>query len=191
MSHRIFYFHVPVAWVALYGPIFSLLAAIVYLITRNEKWDLYSFVFNKISILFAAGVLFSGPIWAYSAWGEAWDRTDARLQSFLILVLSLLVYFLVRSLIVDETKKYLYSAFLTILVSFNSVLTWGAIRWMENPGNHPGSVLGKGGMDPDMKTAFWAGVLAYHIFFLLLFRLGLKNEFLWREINLVKSESGS
>lgn len=50
-------------------------------------------------------------------------------------------------------------------------MTWGAIRWVENPGNHPESVLGKGGMDPDMKAAFWAGVLGYHLLFLVLYRL--------------------
>ena len=171
LSHRIFYFHVPVAWVSLYAPILSCFFSILYLCSKKEIFDTFSFTSNKISLIFAIAVLFSGPIWAKSAWGTFWDWTDARLQSFFILFISLLVYFIVRELIIQINKKYLFSAFLSIFCSLNAVISWGAIRWIENPGNHPGSVLGKGGMDSDMRLAFWLGVFAYHILFLVLFRL--------------------
>ncbi|TGK12317.1 ABC transporter permease [Leptospira fletcheri] len=171
VSHRIFYFHVPVAWVALYGPVISSVCAVIYLWKKAPIWDTLSLSANKISLLFAAGVLFSGPIWAYSAWGTPWDFTDARLQSFFVLVLSLVAYFLLRGLVLDPGKKRIFSAFLSLICTANAIMTWGAIRWVENPGNHPESVLGKGGMDPDMKSAFWAGVLGYHVLFLVLYRL--------------------
>ncbi|PJZ69108.1 ABC transporter permease [Leptospira perolatii] len=171
ISHRIFYFHVPVAWVALYGPMISSICAMIYLWKGDRVWDTLSFSANKISLLFAVGVLFSGPIWAYYAWGTPWDFTDARLQSFFVLVLSLISYFLLRNLVVQPNKKYVFSAFLSILCMVNAVLTWGAIRWVENPGNHPESVLGKGGMDPDMRISFWSGVLGYHLLFLVLYRM--------------------
>ena len=144
LSHRIFYFHVSVAWVALYAPAFASIFGIIYIIKREPNWDTLSYSMSKLALIFSILVLFSGPIWAYSAWGTAWDWSDARLQSFFILVVSL-------------------------LCALNAVLTWGAIRWVENPGNHPGSVLGKGGMDKDMKETFWINVLAYHILFLVLF----------------------
>ncbi|TGK34596.1 ABC transporter permease [Leptospira gomenensis] len=169
-AHRIFYFHVPVAWVALYGPLFSLCFAVIYLIKKEPKWDLLSLSANQVSILFATGVIFSGRIWAYSAWGVAWDKTDARLQSFTVLFISLIAYFVFRVLITDASKKKIFSAFLSILCAVNAVITWGAIRWMDNPGNHPESILGKGGMDSDIRISFWLGVLAYHILFLVLFR---------------------
>ncbi|TGK35746.1 cytochrome c biogenesis protein CcsA [Leptospira andrefontaineae] len=171
ISHRIFYFHVPVAWVALYGPGISSICAVAYLVTKNRTWDTLSLSANKISLLFAIGVLFSGPIWAYLAWGTPWDTTDARLNSFFVLVLSLVAYFLLRFLVLDQTKKYIFSAFLSLFCSVNAVLTWGAIRWMDNPGNHPSSVLGKKGMDPDMRISFWFGILAYHLLFLILYRI--------------------
>ncbi|EQA45486.1 cytochrome c assembly protein [Leptospira broomii serovar Hurstbridge str. 5399] len=171
VSHRIFYFHVPVAWVALYGPVISSFCAVVYLWKKEQIWDTLSVSANKISLLFAVGVLFSGPIWAYSAWGTPWDFTDARLQSFFVLVLSLVAYFLLRGLVLDSSKKYVFSSFLSLICTANAIMTWGAIRWVENPGNHPESVLGKGGMDPDMRAAFWAGVLGYHLLFLVLYRL--------------------
>lgn len=169
LAHRIFYFHVGVAWVALYAPIFSLIFGLLYLWKKDLSYDLISYTMTQLALLFAIAVLFSGPIWAYSAWGVAWDRTDARLNSFLVLFISLLSYFLLRSLISDPQKKARVSSIMTLFSSLNAILTWGAIRWIENPGNHPGSVLGKGGMDADMKLTFWVNILAYHLLFLILF----------------------
>lgn len=169
LAHRIFYFHVPVAWVALYAPLFSTAFGILFLFTKDLKYDILSVSMNILALFFGIGVLFSGPIWAYSAWGTLWDWTDSRLQAFFVLVISLLAYFLMRSFIIEPYKRARLSSFLSILCSINAVLTWGAIRWMDNPGNHPGSVLGKSGMDSDMRISFWLSVFAYHILFLNLF----------------------
>ncbi|MCB1178904.1 MAG: cytochrome c biogenesis protein CcsA [Leptospiraceae bacterium] len=168
-AHRIFYFHVSVAWVALYAPFFASLFGIFYLWKRDLKFDLLSYSMSKLSLIFAICVLFSGPIWANSAWGVLWDETDARLQSFLILIVSLLSYFVLRFLNSNIQKRAMVSSFMTLFCSINSILTWGAIRWIDNPGNHPGSVLGKSGMDKDMKETFWINIIAYHLLFLLLF----------------------
>ncbi len=190
LSHRIFYFHVPVAWVALYGPILASFFSIGYLISKKSIWDNLAFCSNQISFLFALGVLFSGPIWAYSAWGVPWDRTDARLQSFFILCLSLVSYFVFRFLILDPKKKCILSAYLSLLCAISSILTWGAIRWIENPGNHPGSVLGKGGMDGDMRSTFWFSILAFHFLFLLLFVLTYRTQKILSLRDIVREERG-
>ncbi len=190
LSHRIFYFHVPVAWVALYGPILASFFSVIFLISKKSLWDDLAFTSNQISFLFAIGVLFSGPIWAFSAWGVPWDRTDARLQSFFILCLSLLSYFVFRFLILDLKKKAIISSYLSILCALSSVLTWGAIRWIENPGNHPGSVLGKGGMDPDMKITFWFSIFAFHLLFLILFLLTYRTQKILSIRDRIRTEKG-
>ncbi len=189
LSHRIFYFHVPVAWVALYGPLFSAIFSILYLWKKDMVFDTLSFSLNQISLLFAIGVLFSGPIWALSAWGVAWDETDARLQSFFVLCLTLVAYFVFRFVIPSRTKRASLSSFLSILCALTAVMTWGAIRWIENPGNHPGSVLGKGGMEPIMKQAFWLGVIAYHLLFLGILYLLVRFQFLLAKTEQFKFEN--
>lgn len=176
LAHRIFYFHVSVAWVALYSPILSSFFGILYLFSKKQVFDTLGFSMNKMAMLFSLFVLISGPIWAGSAWGTYWDWSDARLQSFFVLLLCLFAYFIFRSQYRDYHKRSLYSAVLSIFCALNSLLTWGAIRWIDNPGNHPGSVLGKGGMDPDMKTAFWINILSYHFLFFLLFILVYRND---------------
>ena len=188
MFHRIFYFHVSVVWVVFYAPAFSSFFGIFYIIRKETNWDTLSYSMSKLSLIFSVMVLFSGPIWAYSAWGTPWDWTDARLQSFFILVVSLLSYFVFRSLITDLNKKAMYSSFLSVLCALNALLTWGAIRWVENPGNHPGSVLGKGGMDRDMKETFWINVLAYHILFLVLFLVIYRKDKLDAKLVQVREE---
>lgn len=190
ISHRIFYFHVPVAWVALYGPILASFFSVIFLITKKSVWDDLAFTSNQISFLFAIGVLFSGPIWAFSAWGVPWDRTDARLQSFFILCLSLVSYFVFRFLILDLKKKAIISSYLSLLCALSSVLTWGAIRWIENPGNHPGSVLGKGGMDSDMKITFWFSIFAFHLLFLILFLLTYRTQKILSIRDRLRTEKG-
>lgn len=174
MSHRIFYFHVPVAWIALYGPILSSFFSILFLWKKEYVFDSLAFSANQLALVFSIGVLFSGPIWAYSAWGVPWDRTDARLQSFFILCVSLVTYFIFRYLIDNVRKKAIISAYLSLLCAVSSILTWGAIRWIENPGNHPGSVLGKGGMDSDMRLSFWISVFSFHFLFLVFFILAYR-----------------
>lgn len=171
MSHRIFYFHVSVAWVSLYAPIFSAFFGLLYLIKKENKWDTLSYTSNIVAFLFSICVLFSGPIWAKSAWGIPWDWSDARLQSFFVLVISLIAYFITRGLIQGIEIKSRISSFLSVLCALTALLTWGAIRWIDNPGNHPESVLGKGGMDDDMRMVFWFSIFSYHVLFLLVFTL--------------------
>ena len=53
LSHRIFYFHVSVAWVALYAPAFSSLFGILYIIRKETNWDTLSYSMSKLSLIFS------------------------------------------------------------------------------------------------------------------------------------------
>jgi len=176
LSHRIFYFHVPVAWAALYAPLFASIFGILFLYTKDLKYDTLSNSMSKLALFFAVLVIYSGRTWAKSAWGVPWDWSDARLQSFFMLFINLLSYFVIRYLIEDIQKKGKISSILAIASSINALITWEAIRLIDNPGNHPGSVLGKGGMDSDMRLTFWLSVIAYHLLFLLLFLLIYRHD---------------
>ncbi|MDX1960247.1 MAG: cytochrome c biogenesis protein CcsA [Leptospiraceae bacterium] len=189
LSHRIFYFHVPVAWAALYAPIFASIFGILFLYKKDLKYDTLSYSMSKLALFFAVLVIYSGRTWAKSAWGVPWDWSDARLQSFFMLFINLISYLVVRSLIQDINKKAKVSSILAIASSINSVITWEAIRLIDNPGNHPSSVLGKGGMDPDMRITFWISVIAYHILFLVLFLIIYRYDKTKEYVERLKSNS--
>src|ERR671918_1010389 len=94
---RIFYFHVPSAWVAYLGFAITFIASIAYLRTGARRWDLLGHSAAELGVLFGILVLITGPIWARPVWGTWW-QWDARLTSTLVLWLTYAGYLLLRSL---------------------------------------------------------------------------------------------
>ncbi|MBE7440065.1 MAG: cytochrome c biogenesis protein CcsA [Spirochaetales bacterium] len=179
VAHRIFYLHVPLAWVALYAPLLAALSGILYLVRRRAVFDIISLSATRISLVFSITVVISGALWARVEWGTYWNPLDSRLNSFLVLFLILVGYFLLRGMIDAEERRATVGALIAIFSALASVLTWFAIRLVE-PDTHPQSVLGS--MAPDIRFTFWMGVLAYHLFFFaLLYRLYL-HEIITRKL---------
>lgn len=176
-AHRIFYIHVPTAWVALYAPIFSAVAGLLYLFRRDEVFDVWSLVNARLALGFSIAVLISGPIWANIEWGTPWNWKDARLVSFFILGLALGGYFLVRTLTENPSNQAVYGAVMAVLSALAAGLTWFSIRWIT-PDTHPTSVMGT--MSPKIRVTFWLSVLGFHMLFWIFLRLGLRQETMGR-----------
>ena len=172
-AHRIFYIHVPVAWVSMYSPIIASVAGMMYFITKKSFYDRIVVTSMKIAFIFALGVVITGPLWASTEWGTFWNWKDPRLMSFFILILTISSFFVVRNFTDDLQKKYMYSAIMAILATFASVFTWFSIRILT-PDTHPGPVLHT--MSPEIKRTFWLSVLGYHFFFLVMFYLTYQYE---------------
>jgi heme exporter protein C len=176
-AQRIFYLHVPLAWVALYAPFFSALSGLLYIFRRDERFDVWSLANARLAFLFALGALVSGMLWGSIEWGTYWRWSDARLMSFFVLLLTLAGYFLVRWYTEDPRKQAIYSAVMALLASLAALLTWFAIRVIE-PDLHPPPLLNK--MSPKIGQTFWISVLGYHLFFWVLVRLSVRQEYFRR-----------
>ena len=61
---RIFYFHVPLAWVAFLAFTVVFVCSLAYLKTRAMKWDRVARSSAEIGIVFTSLVLITGPILA-------------------------------------------------------------------------------------------------------------------------------
>lgn len=188
IAHRIFYFHVPTAWVALYAPLLSAVCALLYLYTRRELYDIWSLASARIAYLFSIAVLLSGPLWAITEWGTYWNWKDARLISFFILVLALSSYFLLSYLSQDVERERTIRALLSILAAVAAGLTWFAIRWIE-PDTHPPAVLDK--LGPRIRQSFWLAVLVWHFIFWSFLRLAIRHESLRRNYNYIQAAERS
>ena len=57
---RIFYIHVPAAWVAFLAFGLVMLASIAYLATRKRRWDIYAHACAEVGFLFCSMVEASG-----------------------------------------------------------------------------------------------------------------------------------
>src|SRR5437867_13249370 len=69
---RLFYFHVPSAFMTflLVGVAFA--CSLLYLITRRRGFDRVTAASTEIGMVFCTIVLVTGPIWAKPEWGRAW-----------------------------------------------------------------------------------------------------------------------
>ncbi len=100
---RIFYFHVPLAWVAFLAFFVVFIMSILYLWKRNERWDFWAYSSAEVGMVFTTMVLITGPIWAKPAWG-VWWAWDMRLTTTLVLWLIYAAYFAVRSFAAEEER---------------------------------------------------------------------------------------
>ncbi len=114
-AQKIFYIHVPSAFIALYVA-FGLLAVAsgLYLWLRDPRLDRMAESAAEVGLVFMTAVLVTGPIWGKPIWGTWWTW-DARLTSTLFLWFIVLGYLLLRNAIDDAATRATYSAVLGIL----------------------------------------------------------------------------
>ncbi len=91
---KIFYFHVPLAWIMMLFALVAGIAALVQLLRQGRSAHALATASAEMVVLAGLGVLLSGPIWAHASWGRAWDW-DPRLVSTALLWLVFAAYMLV------------------------------------------------------------------------------------------------
>lgn len=111
---RIFFFHVPVAWVTVLAFLFAMINSILYLSKKDPVYDTQAAVASQLGFLFAILATVSGAIFAKSAWGSYWNW-DPRETSVFILLLIYGAYLALRSAIGAEDRKANLSAVYSIL----------------------------------------------------------------------------
>ena len=85
-AQKIFYVHVPSAWVGFLSYFIVMVSGIMYFIKGDEHWDIVGLAAAEIGPLFISLVLITGPIWATPIWGQPWIW-EARLTTSLVLFL--------------------------------------------------------------------------------------------------------
>ncbi|KAB2880319.1 cytochrome C assembly protein [bacterium] len=174
---RIFYFHVPAAWVAFlaFGIVFA--ASIAYLVSRNDHWDLIAAISAELGLVFCSIMLITGPIWAKPVWG-IWWTWDPRLTLALVLWLIYVAYVMLRIYIDDEGKRARLSAVVGIIGFLDVPLVYMSIRWWRT--QHPAAVMGggeKSGLAPEMMLTFVICLVTFTalFFYLLQKRYGIEK----------------
>ena len=92
---KIFYFHVPTAWLLMLSTLVAGGASLRYLFRGSARADAWALANAEIGVLFGLCALVSGPLWGRVAWGKFWTW-DARQTTTLLLELLLLAYLLAR-----------------------------------------------------------------------------------------------
>jgi heme exporter protein C len=100
---RIFYFHVPCAWVAFAAFVLVAISGAFHLWLDQQVWDDLAYAAAEVGMLFCTLVLVTGSIWAKPIWG-AWWTWDSRLTTTLVLWLLYAGYLTLR-VIADELPQ--------------------------------------------------------------------------------------
>src|SRR5215213_380884 len=125
---KIFYVHVPLAIVSLFGFVAGGIMAIKQLRTRSAEWDMRSYVAIHLSLIFATGALITGSIWAKASWGHWWTWDEPLLVSFLIIFLLYCCYQPLRFSIEDPEKQARYASVFAIAAGAFVPINFAAVR---------------------------------------------------------------
>jgi len=128
-AQKIFYVHVPSAWIGFLSYFIVMISGFMYLSSRDNKWDNIGLAASEIGTFFMALVLITGPIWATPIWGQPWVW-EPRLVTTLILFLIYIGYFMIRSYggYIERMKRNAAAlgivAFINVPIIFLSVQFW-------------------------------------------------------------------
>jgi heme exporter protein C len=174
---RVFYFHVPAAWIAYLAFTIVFIASIAFLRTTARRWDLLAHSSAEIGLVFCTLVLVTGPIWARPVWGTWW-QWDARLTSTRVLWLTYAGYLLLRSLAAERGSEGRPAAILGIAGFLNVPIVHFSVRWwrtLHPSGPTPADPSTGSGLGSGELLAFFAALAAFTLLFawLLVLRVRL------------------
>jgi heme exporter protein C len=179
---RIFYFHVPAAVVSFWAVFVGGIASILYLRTRDARYDDFAVAANESVVVFEAINILMGSIWGKRAWG-LWWTWDARLTSAFLLLLIYLSYVIVRQAISID-QRAVVCAVICIFGMADVPMVYMSNRWFRT--QHPSPVIGGGensGIAPDMLVTLIVGTIAMLMLWWCIIRVRSRLEWLRRRVD--------
>src|SRR4051794_14722681 len=178
---KIIFFHVPVALTAMFCAFAALTGSVVFLITKNFKFDALAVAVTEVGLAFLAANLVTGSIWGRQIWG-IWWTWDARLTSALVCWLLYAGYLMLRRAIEEPTQRATFAAVFNIFAFIDVPIVVFSIKWWRT--QHPQPVFWAGGsFPPDWKAVFWLNALALATIFAVMAAVRLRQEQDQREID--------
>jgi len=180
---RLFYVHVAAfsgAFVAFCG---AVVGGILYLRTRNVKWDTLAVASIEVGLVLGVINLTLGMVWARPIW-NTWWTWDPRLTSAAIMILTYSAYLMLRNSIENEEQRRRFASVYGILAISTVIITLVITRIRPDTihpvviGNAAQSAEGQFAMTDDMKmtlgvnSAIWSILVPWT---LVWYRIRLEN----------------
>lgn len=177
VMQRIYYIHIPTAWIGELAFGIVAFCSLIYLWLRDDRLDAIAIAAAEIGFVFWSATLLAGPLWARLAWGTWWVW-DARLSFSLLLWLIWIGYFLVREASDSPERGKRLAAVLALVGAVDIPMIHMAVHWFRT--QHPDPVmLNQDGPTaaPEIVMTILASVAAFTIVFfgLLFYRYGFER----------------
>ena len=171
---KVFYIHVPAAFLAYLAFFITFLASILYLYRKDSKWDTIAHCAVETGVIFCTIVLITGPIWAKPVW-NVWWTWDPRLTTTLILWFTYVAYLMLRRSVKENQRANLSAVFgiigfVNVPITFFSIRLWRTI--------HPVIITSRGfNMSRPMQTSLIVTFIAFCFLFfaILISRVNLER----------------
>lgn len=171
---RIFYFHVPCAWVAFAAFAIVAVAGIFYLWLGGQIWDDLGYAAAEIGMLFCTLMLLTGSLWAKPIWGTWWTW-DSRLTTSFVLWLLYGGYLIMRAMLEESEQVARFAAVVGIVAALDVPVVIVSVRLWRTI--HPAVLVtrqgGHGLEDPRMVVTLLVAVAAFTLMFAWLLMLRL------------------
>ena len=185
LSQKIFYFHMPVAIVSFVALVFAAYYAVRFLMTREQRFDTCSRVAMEISLLFVVFTMITGDLWTRFEWG-VWWTWEPRLTTYLVLMLIVIAYFVMRNAVDDPERRAVYSSVISIIALVDVPICFMITRLIPSS-IHP-VVAREGGMAPDMAATVVVVMIGMMLVAFGLYRLRFRQARLQERMDALKEQ---
>jgi heme exporter protein C len=181
-AQKIFYVHVPSAWVGFVGYLIVMISGFMLFIKNDNRWDDVALASAEIGTFFMALVLITGPVWAKPIWGTPWIW-EPRLTTTLILFLYYMGYFMFRSFGGNIERVRRQAAALGIIAFINVPIIFLSVQfWEPEIQSHPQVEMAS--QPPEILYSFLFSLTIFSILFAVMLQYRVH---LIRTKNLLKS----
>lgn len=171
-AQRIFYIHVPSAWIGFLAFFVVFVASIGVLSTGKRTYDDVASASAELGLLFTTAVLITGPLWGRPVWGVYWTW-DPRLTSYLMLWLIYVSYLVLRGYVPEAARRARYSAVVGIVGFLDVPIVYLSVRWWRS--EHPLQIVfERNGLPAQMLISLLVGVAAFTLLYVYLMTVRLR-----------------
>ena len=185
ISQKIFYFHMPVAIVSFVALVFAAYYAIRFLASREQRFDTCSSIAMEITLLFVIFTMVTGDLWTRFEWG-VWWTWEPRLTTYLILMLIVIAYFVLRNAVDDPERRATFASVISIIALVDVPICFMITRLIPSS-IHP-VITREGGMAPDMAATVLVVFIGMALVAFALYRLRFRQVRLQERLQAVKDQ---
>lgn len=159
---RIFYFHVPMAWIGMLAFVVLAVASIAYIVTKDERWDWMARAAAESGAVFITLATILGSIWGKTTWGTWWSW-DPKLTAVLVMWFMYIAYIMLRSYMGRTTRSAYSGAVLAIVGVIDVPIIYLSAVWWRTL--HPGPEITNGDLPSSVLWTLMVSLLTFTLFY--------------------------